>query len=509
MAALDSDANEIVIRLVYDGPALAGKTTSLRALAGSLTETTISSEEDDSGRTLWFDWLEYVGGRFEGCRIRCQTLSVPGQREFAARRRWLLDGADVIVFVADTSTDAAWQRSAEHLHALTADIASAPEPRPGIVFQANKRDVPGAIGLDVIRAQLAGTGAAIGLVESIAADGTGLREAFVYAVRLALDRVRELMATTGLPPTPPVRDSADNLLARMRRELGEAPSTAPPVVAASTTSLANTLLQELLDYERGVLAPAPAANGGIAAPRPPDATVPSGAIWPPVEGRAILHEISQHQLTARRLATGDWAAGLGTGWRVVSRRDAVFATLDQGRSALIQWARLHALSMPMISPRRCIVLATAGDGTWRQWQIVRAEESLRDSLVRAVEQPQPELVIERLCRVAQLLIDADDRLAGAPCPLACSLDSVGVADGCAVYIGLMPEAATLEPGTELPSVDDGRAPDPIRLLTDELVPHLTTELANRREDLHGALARVPRRYGHSDAILHALARVLP
>ena len=49
----------------------------------------------------------------------------------------------------------------------------------------------------------------------------------------------------------------------------------------------------------------------------------------------------------------------------------------------------------------------------------------------------------------------------------------------------------------------------IRLLANELVPHLTTELANRRHELHGALARVPRRYGHSDAILYALARVLP
>ena len=63
MALIDSDAGEIVIRLVYDGPPEAGKTTSLRALAGSLTRPTYSPAEDADGRTLWFDWMEYVGGR--------------------------------------------------------------------------------------------------------------------------------------------------------------------------------------------------------------------------------------------------------------------------------------------------------------------------------------------------------------------------------------------------------------------------------------------------------------
>jgi hypothetical protein len=80
MAILDTDANEIVIRVVYDGPPEAGKTTSMRALAGSLSQTTVTPAEDANGRTLWFDWMEYVGGRYEGSRIRCQIVSVPGQR---------------------------------------------------------------------------------------------------------------------------------------------------------------------------------------------------------------------------------------------------------------------------------------------------------------------------------------------------------------------------------------------------------------------------------------------
>jgi hypothetical protein len=41
MAVLDGDASEIVIRVVYDGPPEAWKTTSLRALAGSLSQSTV------------------------------------------------------------------------------------------------------------------------------------------------------------------------------------------------------------------------------------------------------------------------------------------------------------------------------------------------------------------------------------------------------------------------------------------------------------------------------------
>src|SRR5262245_24504994 len=110
MAVLDGDAGEIVIRVVYDGPPEAGKTTSLRALATSLAQTTQTPHEDGDGRTLWFDWMEYTGGRYQGCRIRCQIVSVPGQVAFAKRRRRLLADADVVVCVADSSPSG-WPQS--------------------------------------------------------------------------------------------------------------------------------------------------------------------------------------------------------------------------------------------------------------------------------------------------------------------------------------------------------------------------------------------------------------
>src|SRR5262245_57021158 len=91
----------VVVRVVYDGPALAGKTTSVRALARSLGRPVFSGEEAE-GRTLHLDWMDYVGGRFEGYSIRCQVVAVPGQPALSSRRVKLLESADAVVFVADS-----------------------------------------------------------------------------------------------------------------------------------------------------------------------------------------------------------------------------------------------------------------------------------------------------------------------------------------------------------------------------------------------------------------------
>ena len=101
MARIDPDRTQIVIRLVYDGPAKAGKTTSLRRLAQSLGVSMFSAPEEE-GRTLYFDWLDYVGGLYEGMPIRCQVVSAPGQQVLESRRRLLLQSADAVVFVADS-----------------------------------------------------------------------------------------------------------------------------------------------------------------------------------------------------------------------------------------------------------------------------------------------------------------------------------------------------------------------------------------------------------------------
>lgn len=608
MAVLDPTTNEIVIRVVYDGPPEAGKTTSVRALATSFSQDSQTPEENSAGRTQWFDWMEYVGGRFEGSQIRCQIISVPGQRELGHRREMLLATADVIVFVGDTTRerfDVSLEYLAELQRLRDTTIADV-----GIVFQANKRDVATALALADIRTRLGDMRWGIGLVESVASDGTGIREAFVYAVRLALDRVRELTSkgqlregrpdqvspaelltrlrsieiTTELPPVAPAPNVEAALLDAVAAEakaMDEAIEDAldtivvDPKIETSTESVAATLIQQILAQETAakVAAPldtpeeiaareaasweqaasevlaavaesppvvenpvvekpsvvdeppgveasapvvvvaarepsaatalppipsAPKAKLALAAsPRPPDASVPSGAIWPPVEGRTILLEVSQLELVPRRHGNGDWSAGLGSGWRLVSKRDAVFDSLDGGRSALVQWARLHAACMSVVSPHRCIVLAATGDGMWRLWQIVRAEESLRDLVERASTETEPETVIDSLCQTAQLLVEVNEKLAEAPCELPCSLDTVGACDASGMYIGLMPESP-VEPTRPRPPSS--------ALLVTELGPMIQLELAEMRTDLGRALQSKPK--VSEDGVLASLRKML-
>ncbi len=503
MALIDIEAGEIVIRLVYDGPPEAGKTTSLRALAGSLDQATYTPAEDADGRTLWFDWMEYVGGRFEGCRIRCQIVSVPGQRALTNRRRRVIDGADVVVFVGDSAAHET-PRTLAYLFELRAMLAGAAGAPVGVILQANKRDLSDAIPIDELRGLLEEAGWPIGVVESIAADGTGIREAFVYAVRLALDRVRELMARGALQPIAAGCNGADDLLEALRADdRGPRGMSAPALIESGHDSPAAELLREVLMYEHDIPRLRSVAERAQApgAPAPPDAAVPSGAIWPPVEGRAILSEIAHVKLTPRKLSNGDWAAGLGSGWRVVSSRDAVFGSLDQGRSALIQWARLHASASGSISARRCIVLADDGDRGWRLWQIVRAEDSLREVVERALRDHAGDLLAVHLRQAARLLLDAHDKLGRLSLVLPWSLDAIGSSDGGAVYIGLMPEPASAP--TDPPVQGDARA-----LLRGQLDAAIGADLRERGIDLDALLGALPSKLSRAEGISQALAAML-
>src|SRR5688500_16404177 len=139
MAVIDPKDDCVVIRVVYDGAPMAGKTTSVAPLGRGLGAGVYSPAERD-GRTLYLDWLGYTGGLFEGRLIRCQTVSVPGQATLAPRRRRLLESADVVVFVGD-STPAGCEADRRYLGALRGVLDGLGGPPIGIVLQANKRDL--------------------------------------------------------------------------------------------------------------------------------------------------------------------------------------------------------------------------------------------------------------------------------------------------------------------------------------------------------------------------------
>src|SRR6185369_12429792 len=212
MAIIDDARGVLVVRIVYDGPALSGKTTSLRALAKGVSSK-VECPAELSGRTLFFDWVDYVGGLFDGRQIRCQIVSVPGQLELAKRRELLLATADVVVLVLDTR-QGEWQFSLDWVK-RTVPACRGKDPPVGLILQANKRDAADAVPTEVMREALARI-APVALVPSTATTGEGIREAFVLAVRLALDRVRSLASSGRLLSGKPDEDSPEQLLEKLR-----------------------------------------------------------------------------------------------------------------------------------------------------------------------------------------------------------------------------------------------------------------------------------------------------
>jgi hypothetical protein len=105
-------------------------------------------------------------------------------------------------------------------------------------------------------------------------------------------------------------------------------------------------------------------------PATPDGAVASGLIWPPVDGRLILHELSQSRVELHS-EQGGWAGIANGKWRLYTQAQAVFPDVEQGRSVLVQAARTQA-SLPRDNPVSCcIALAADGQGQFRLWRIER------------------------------------------------------------------------------------------------------------------------------------------
>jgi hypothetical protein len=249
------------------------------------------------------------------------------------------------------------------------------------------------------------------------------------------------------------------------------------------TVAAHPLLRQVLaENADSVVASAPWHDVSVATaederPLSPDPSAPSGSIWPPVEGRMILAEAASMRMTTHRLRSGGWTAGLGHGWRIFSGADTVFADLEAGRETLVRVARLHVACKPLLSVQRCIVLASTGQGTWRLWQIVRAERPLRNRF-HDIARCSTEEAAARIIEAATLLCEVGARIQNAPCNLPCTLDTVGFGENGPVYVGLMP----MEPRSG-PSADVSYA------IGSQLGSIVRTALHDRRADVLSAVAR--------------------
>ncbi|MBI2942463.1 MAG: GTPase domain-containing protein [Chloroflexi bacterium] len=163
MALINVAAGEVHCKIVYYGPGFGGKTSNLthvhsHAPAFATGElVTIATETE---RTLFFDFLPLDLGTVEGYRVRFHLFTVPGQPLYERTRVTVLNGADGVVFVADSqrSRFKATLQSFQELSRILAAQGKSLTTMP-LVFQYNKRDAPDAVPVPILEARLNHVGA--------------------------------------------------------------------------------------------------------------------------------------------------------------------------------------------------------------------------------------------------------------------------------------------------------------------------------------------------------------
>lgn len=156
MALINQSAREITAKIVYYGPGLCGKTTNLQVIYDCVEENQrgrLFKVDTNTDRTLFFDLMALDFGKINDFTLRFQLYTVPGQVFYNASRRQVLVGADGVVFVAD-SDPTRLEFNIESMANLYDNLAELEMfPRP-LVIQYNKRDLPGALPVDVLQQQL-------------------------------------------------------------------------------------------------------------------------------------------------------------------------------------------------------------------------------------------------------------------------------------------------------------------------------------------------------------------
>ena len=146
MPVVNYASREITCKIVYYGPGRSGKTSNLQYIHRRVPmerRGDMMSLATHGDRTLFFDFLPIDLGTISGFTTRFQLYTVPGQVYYRSTRRLVLQGADGVVFVADSQrcqTDENIE-SYRDLHEALAEHGIDARELP-LVLQYNKQDLP-------------------------------------------------------------------------------------------------------------------------------------------------------------------------------------------------------------------------------------------------------------------------------------------------------------------------------------------------------------------------------
>jgi len=146
MSFVNFSTKEITSKIVYYGPGLCGKTTTLQYIYDSIVPENkgqMVSLATDVDRTIYFDFLPLKLGKIQDFSVRIQLYTVPGQVRYNSTRKLVLSGTDGVVFIADSQRDLLDEDSKSHKN-LMDNLEEQGLTLEGLphIMQFNKRDLP-------------------------------------------------------------------------------------------------------------------------------------------------------------------------------------------------------------------------------------------------------------------------------------------------------------------------------------------------------------------------------
>ncbi len=191
MIEYDELKKKMVIKLVYYGPGMSGKTTNLLCLhdlldiKGRGDLMTLDTTDD---RTVFFDLLPFYFVTPGGMKIKVKVFTVPGQVRHDSTRKAVLARADGVAFIADSQLSEAqnnfesFQNLEQNLKLVGLDIEKIP-----LAIQFNKRDVKDIVSEEEIRKTWGPTGISIFMASAL--KSIGVIETFRWLVERTYDHL--------------------------------------------------------------------------------------------------------------------------------------------------------------------------------------------------------------------------------------------------------------------------------------------------------------------------------
>ena len=195
MSFINYSSREIILKIVYYGPGLCGKTTNVKFIHSTTNPDArgkLISLETKAERTLFFDFLPLALPAIRGFKTRLHLYTVPGQLFYSASRKLIMKGADGVVFVADSQKERfeanliSMDDLEENLESYGFDITKIP-----FVIQYNKRDLPNCVSIEELREALNPNGFPDFPAAAVVENDPGVFNTLKAVVKMILQELRK------------------------------------------------------------------------------------------------------------------------------------------------------------------------------------------------------------------------------------------------------------------------------------------------------------------------------